>query len=351
MSGDASERDDLYRLVEEYASLGPHRTPAAKAVDWFTSRLFDLGARVERVAYEYPHYDVRWDVTVDGDPLASFPLYYEGLGRIRTDDPITGTVDGYAMVAGHAHVDFVGHGREAAVLATTYGPGGRLVVPNRRPVRGSGTHVLVVPGSADLDGRVVVDADARIVSSRAENVVAAFGEGERPLLVATPISGWFACAGERGTGIALALALAPTIAEMCPVVVVGTTGHELDDYGLARLLESRTYAPRAILHLGANVASKSTTRIVRSSITHRAVDAALAAIDATPVPIDKPDDPQRWVGEAREWSHVGAPMLSFSGFTPVFHTPEDLPPEATSPELLAATSAAIFEAARVMVRL
>ena len=88
-------------------------------------------------------------------------------------------------------------------------------------------------------------------------MVGYLGEGDfsRPVVVTTPLSGWFHCAGERGTGIAIALELAEGLARSYPVMVVGATGHELDYLGAKRYLEGISIRPAAVIHLGASVAA------------------------------------------------------------------------------------------------
>jgi hypothetical protein len=81
-------------------------------------------------------------------------------------------------------------------------------------------------------------------------------------VVSTPSSGWFTCAGERGPGIAMLLALAEWVgarSDGLNYLFVATSGHELDYLG-ARLFHEAHLAPppertRAWLHLGAQIAT------------------------------------------------------------------------------------------------
>lgn len=48
-------------------------------------------------------------------------------------------------------------------------------------------------------------------------------------------------------------------------------------------------------------------------------------------------DPPRWVGEGALWAEASpAPLRSFDGIGPQFHTPADTPAATTSAELLGA---------------
>jgi hypothetical protein len=101
-------------------------------------------------------------------------------------------------------------------------------------------------------------------AARARNIV---GRLERRrdaewIVISTPSSGWFTCAGERGPGIAILLALAEWAVarpDGLNYLFVGTSGHELDFLG-ARLFHGAHLAPppertRAWLHLGASIAT------------------------------------------------------------------------------------------------
>ena len=130
------------------------------------------------------------------------------------------------------------------------------------------------------------------------------------IVVSTPSSGWFTCAGELGPGIAMLLALAEwvtTRSEGLNYLFVATSGHELDFLG-ARLFHEANLAPppartHAWLHLGASV--------------------------ATP--------PWRLV----EHGYRGLGIVG--GSNPWFHVPGD-DPRTVSPETLAAVTSAIASA-------
>lgn len=216
-------KDKLFGLVQEYSDLGFHRTgtPVDQAtIEWFEQQLLIVGARVERAPYKFQRYAAEWSLAVDGRKLDSLPLFYEAMGSFASSSPYLASVD----VSDHstmaqkidAQIEAARRsGAEAAVLSTV-GREGFLVVPNRAPKLGSGFPTILAAGSTleELErGSVSVSLSARIEDSESANVVGCLGEGDfsRPVVVTTPISGWFHCAGERGTGIAIALELAKSL--------------------------------------------------------------------------------------------------------------------------------------------
>jgi hypothetical protein len=191
------------------------------------------------------------------------PLYYEGVGEVESNSPFVASVD--AMKGNRnseALLDAIdkakASGATIAVIAME-NPLGLLQTPNRTPKIASGLPVVLVPGSvaAELQsGEVKVRYSAEIVPGESINVIARFGDtSKKPILVATPLSGWFTCTAERGTGIAIALGLAQRLAPNHPVIVVGSPGHELLHHiGLQAYLEKNHPDAALVLHLGANLA-------------------------------------------------------------------------------------------------
>jgi hypothetical protein len=252
-------------------------------------------------------------------------------------------------------------GADAAILATT-GGGGRLVALNRAPVLGSGFPTVLVPGSALprlRQAAVHLDLDARLEPSASATVIGHLGQGDAapPVVVATPLSGWFRCAGERGTGIAIALQLAKDLAERWPVMVVGTTGHELQYLGLRRFLAAHTLHPSAVIFLGADLATIPTgpERGATVPSCHQARTTAgeglAKRLEGVLAPVRFPvkSKPAEWSGEGEEWVRLGAPLLALASRSPLFHTAEDLPEHATSPEQLAVTQTAVCRAAQLFL--
>jgi hypothetical protein len=90
----------------------------------------------------------------------------------------------------------------------------------------------------------------------------------RWLVVSTPRSGWYVCAGERGPGIAAWLGLArwaSRAVQSYNLAFVCNTGHEYEYLGASEALKTFTPKPADThfwLHLGANVAARDWHEII-----------------------------------------------------------------------------------------
>lgn len=361
----------LYALVEAYAALGEHRTgtPVDDAtLDWLADALAQRGAAVERLPFEFDRYDATAQVRVDGTVVPSLPLYYQGLGELTDDAPHIAELaalerDRTSPALVEAIAAARAAGARSLVVATAH-PLGELQAPNRAASAGDPFPVVLVPGRVALAGRDVrLELSARVVPGRSANLVATFGDPTRaPLVIATPLTGWFGCAAERGTGIALAIALAERIAARHPVRVVASPGHELLPHiGLTHYLSAPAgEPPRSIVHLGANVAlgrrdAAGGWQLIETRAIGLRGDTALyprVARALEPLAVKPTFDPPRWLGEAALWADaMEAPLLSFVGIGPHFHTPADTPANTTSPALMQRTHAAIVAAVRVLLGL
>lgn len=373
----------LYRLVKEYADLGDHRTGTSvdeRTSKWFAAQLAERGATTELQEYKFDRYDARVKVTVDGKEVAAWPLYYAATGKVSTDNPYLGSLEIGPGGSGTLNTLLAqARGINApAVVVATLGAEGRLVALNRRPrLEEQGLPTVFVPGAlANQLGRakVKVEFDAELKPAQSANVIARLGarSEQAPVLVATPLTGWFKCAGERGTSIAVALEVASEIAKLAPVVVVGTTGQELFGLGARQYLQQvrQQNAPRpsAIVHLGGSIAAGtlgkadkkggamklSEQRYVATSLSKPRHDKLVQALRPLGLQTEHNADqnarnPERWRGEARLWCLFGVPLLSFAGVFPLFHTPDDLPELTTSPALLEAVSRTATETTRRML--
>lgn len=368
--------DSLYKLVEEYSEMGYHRvgTQVDSATnDWFAKELKQRGGTVSRQAFEFDRYKSDATVTLNNKLIPSIPLYYEGIGSVQSNTPFTASCiikekDRTSDAANAAIAKAKKAQAEIAVIATV-NKLGELAVPNRYPKIGSGLPVVLVPGryAEELkNGTINVEFDAEIVQGISENIVAAFNNPKqiKPIIVTTPLSGWFNCAGERATGIAVALQLAEKLAEEYPVIVVGAPGHEiLHHIGVESFLANNKIDASLIIHLGANVATgikdtatgklKLAPGVSNPNLIPDAGRAAFVRMDKTKfsaiaLSLEKIEltavlNPPHWNGEAALWSEYStAPLMSFTGIAPIFHTPSDIPENATNAELLQEVYEAIY---------
>ncbi len=160
----------------------------------------------------------------------------------------------------------------AAVVLVTTGPTGEalaLNAPADKPVFDRPVAVLAPRDArpllalAEQGARAVLKVTGQGGRREAYNVV---GQILRPgapgLVVSTPRSGWFGCAGERGGGIAAWVALAqwaPKALKTVSLTFLSTSGHEYENEGGETFLTSGLAPPdqtRLWVHLGANVASR-----------------------------------------------------------------------------------------------
>jgi hypothetical protein len=148
----------------------------------------------------------------------------------------------------------------------------------------------------------------------------------------TPRSGWFACASERGGGLAAFLEIARALYEAPPardVHFVASSGHELGHLGLRAWLAwhgAIAESAHAWLHLGANLAAAGGQLALQASSAEHAelARSALVAAGLAPETIVPPGTPP--LGEAREIAT--RPFVSLLGTNPLFHTPDDRWPDA-----------------------
>jgi len=105
--------------------------------------------------------------------------------------------------------------------------------------------------------------DGRSFRRPAWNVTATLTGGQsRTLVLSTPRSGWFGCAGERGTGLAAWLMLGAWAARAklpVNVALVATSGHEYEYAGGERYIAELAPKPTDTalwVHIGANVAAR-----------------------------------------------------------------------------------------------
>ena len=159
-----------------------------------------------------------------------------------------------------------------AVVVVTNGPTGKVIALNadgRKPMF-TGPVALLAPEAAlpfltaAAEGeRATLFIEGRGGRRPAFNFVARLDRRRgRWLAVSTPRSGWFTCAGERGPGVAVWLALARWAVRNLPdhdLAFVCNSGHEYEYLGAAEALKAIAPKPSVTklwLHLGANVAAR-----------------------------------------------------------------------------------------------
>jgi hypothetical protein len=324
--------------VVAYGSRPSHRTGTVDdeaTIDWFQTILLSDGAKVQVDPWSFPQWTASWSAELDGEQIDSLPLFYETQGSF---------------------------GASAIDVVATEHPGGLLTVKNRHALAetvAAKRATMFVPGRfADRAKEVRAQViDARIVAGNSANVSASYGGkfDDAQVLIATPLSGWFHCASERGTGIAVARYIARSLAERgYRVSLLGTSGHELFNIGLEHYLANNAVNAPVIVHVGAsvgartppstiddpqNVVTLSDSVYVTSNQPDRGI--SLAAVGFKPRMVA--NDPKLWIGEGTRWCTQNRPLLSLAGMSHWFHTPQDTPENSTHPVLLATVAKALLE--------
>ena len=233
--------EQLYAWVEAYAEFGDHRTGTSVdhlTAQWMSMRLGDFGLEVEGVSEPFDRYVAESELNADGAAVDHLPVYYCFDGSVATDkvhvvsfDPMSG---GFPGAVDGAIDEARASGAEAAVLVTQH-PEGSLVAVNRVLGAASAEFPVVLAAGRDLDrlqnGYIQLALQASTEPGMTLNVVGTnlrmFDEDiTDPLMLTTPLNGWFGCAGERGSGIAVLLGVVAALRERA-MMVVASGGHEL----------------------------------------------------------------------------------------------------------------------------
>lgn len=353
------DAEDLYEIVATYAGFGNHLTGTRSdmaTTAWLRDVLEDLDAEVKEEPFDFDRFACSIDLRADGKQVPALPLYYSALGQIVTDQIDVHELD----------IRAVGNAQALPGLLPAPDPGRGLVISidgpanlpvqcNRVPTAITGQPAVVIAGNwADrVRQGAELSFEASIEPGESANVLAWFGTTSAPAInITTPLTGWTPAAGERGTGLAVALAMAADLAADYRVHFSACSGHEIDHIGLHHHLANRDVAGQPTIHLGASVASvdpesngpaglgdrrlslTTATGDLRAELAERARDANWTQVD-----------PADWAGEGGTWREAGAAVLSFLGSSEVFHTTADTM-SATSAEALEIAAEVSIDCAR-----
>jgi hypothetical protein len=356
----------LYDMVCAYAELGVHRTGTDNdraTTTWFVDHVARAGAVVDIHSFSFSRYDADWSVEVGGETIRGLPLFYGPAGDFELTDLPFGQLDlcTFDEVAARRHLDQQITDAKAdgakGLLVETRSSCGDVYAMNTHPDWTYNLPVMFV-AEETAGPRNRIQLSARLVPGEADIVTARFGHSDKvpPLIITTPLSGWFTCAGERGTGIALSIMLARQLAEHIPVVLIGTSGHEFQYLGCHEHLKTASIDPASmVLHMGSSLATLPSGREGLNAIAHVTGDqfpVMAASLSSMGVDLNRPNDPLSpacWQGESECWAGYGCQMLSLAGVSPTFHTPGDTAAASTTPALLSETGNAILNAMKAMI--
>lgn len=378
--------------VRAYDAMGEHRTATAAdhaASEWLRRRLGAAGLQAELQRFEVPLFvpERRELRLADGVvsvfpawPVVQTPAAGSAAQLAPHDAPsLTGKIAVVSLPRAPGLWEAPGMGEvvletcrrgPSAVVAITEGPTGEVVAMNAVASRFDWPVPVVLAGGRE-GGRLMAmaasGAQATLISTgaftpaaSAANVVARrAGEGPA-IVISTPKSGWFHCAGERATGLAVFLHLADWLARhsRAELLFVAFAGHELNYRGGAQFMADGAPAPdrvRMWMHIGANAAmqpleaSPGAARPDPAGSPRRRVTATPAALDAARRAFG-PAAGYDTVAEMNEATAVGEPsiirhagyraMAGIIGANPLFHTPLDRAEVVTTPAELETVAAA-----------
>jgi hypothetical protein len=190
------------------------------------------------------------------------------------------------------------------------------------------------------------------------NVTAVLPGSDRslpPLVVMTPRSGWWACASERGGGIACWLELMRELkaaAVVRDVMFMASSGHELGHLGINAFVDKRpgiVSRSAGWMHFGANIGATqepgNTVQASDDAFERVLTDTMTAAGLAVTRRVPRGTIPG---GEAEVVHRGGGRYVSVIGRNALFHNPADRGPEAIDPGVIASFAAVFVRVARAL---
>lgn len=398
--------DKLYGDVLFYSSLGEHRTATVTdyaTESWLSIRLKALGFKVELLPFSTNQfYPTETSVTIDQARIQAFPVWWPTTtrpggqtGKVTTDltnvsgkiylfDNRSGTVN---QAVQSTIKSAAANGATGVIVVLTaaatpspefYGQNAQQLLsydPAADPGAGDQTPwtiPVVTVGRGDRPALQNAIDNALDVKIRSEgftkagavsNVVIGTldrGPADKTLLVSTPSSGWFEDSGERGTGIAVWLALAEWAAKETSGVkwvFMSSSGHELNFRGTNAYLKSALIPPKEDVylwtHLGADLITYDYTQNADGTLTraNQPVKQSIKYNTSNPLILDALNDSflpanpqaqalnitglQNAIGGDLTYAkfHGYSELLYFAGGNPTFHTHQDNP-ETSSPQIL-----------------
>ena len=330
----------LSDFVKTYSDFGCHRTGCETQLateNWLLEILETRSNTLSRFNFTYPHFQFESSVMIEGRIVPSLPIYYEATGKFIGSksilcEPIIITESENEV---YTRINEIttrakASGCGAVVLAST-GMLNSLYAMNVTPVLKNNLPVVLVPGNEShdlLNGNVHLDYFASVSERCGQNLVARLGtyRSQAPIVITTPMSGWFNCAGERGAGLALAIELAIQLGKTNTVELILTSGHELSYLGGFAYAKSIKTLPAAVIHVGSCVGADNADLSAwynDCGINFSSLDPLLNEFHITTTNVKEPHSSKNWVGEAECWAQFGCPMISIAGINPLFHTPAD----------------------------
>ena len=284
---------EAQRILERYhafgdkAAGGPGDTASG---EWLEGELKGLGFTCRRQTYDVPAFEgeatlISGAARADLIPQAivvptlreglSGPLYVAGSGKGGPGIallilPYVRWSSAVGQIA--RRVQAVLDGGASAVIIVTTGPTGEALALNAPVDKPLFDRPVAVMAPNDTEPFLLAAGRGEAATLRvagrsfrrpAFNVTATLNSGAATtLVISTPRSGWFGCAGERGSGMAAWLMLVRWAARArlpANIALVATSGHEYENAGGERFIHELAPKPDKTalwVHLGANVAAR-----------------------------------------------------------------------------------------------
>ncbi|WP_417464840.1 hypothetical protein [Kordiimonas sp.] len=265
--------------------------------DWMASELEKLGYVIEKQTMSAPYFTPERCELVSGHTRATvwpqpivMPTGAQGVsGRLvrvdaagHADASLEGAIalvdlpfgrwSSMLWKAVRTPIETAFKGGAAACIVVTNGPSGKVIALNtngQKPMH-KGPVALLAPEDAAPFFKAALEGLVATLTMTGEggrrpafNFIARMNRSKsRWLVVSTPRSGWFTCAGERGPGIAAWLSLARWARSNITgynLAFICNSGHEYEYLGAEEALHAIAPKPAETafwLHLGANIAAR-----------------------------------------------------------------------------------------------
>jgi len=356
-------QDRTARAIREYSEQGIHRSGTEGDLEnarWLSESIRSLGLEPELNTFSFQRVrPLECTLAIEGRRVEAIPLYdctytdsggISGhLGEIGSDADI-GVVSAFPLHSSPGgqlleKARREGHHKAIVVVTDESMPPGIAITnaedfgapfgPPTLQVSNAEARWIRDALTAGSEARVIAHCD--YVGAKGINVGTTI-PGKRPnlppLVVMTPRSGWWACASERGGGIAAWLEIMRTLSRSGAdrdVIFTANTGHELGHVGLDHYLASREALIQGAhmwIHLGANFAAAIAPGVLVQSSDEKARTRMTGVLSRQGLEPDAEIGPgQRPLGEARNIYDGGGRYVSVLGRNGLFHHPLDVWPD------------------------
>jgi len=281
----------LFSTVKKFVSLGEHRTgtPTDLATsEWIGKELKSVGFDVKYLEFPIRQFFPEKVFLAEGkDTIQAFPLWWvnEKINRVVTgtlvDASKTKTFGANSIALIHlplklakvnpkTYIDSLVNLGVTGIVAITNNKSGEIEAYNTNKNQQPWRVPIILIAPKDSAKALALVKNAKPITLaingtfgdvQGRNVYGTIGHGDKYIVVSTPISGWFTCGGERGSGIAIWLALAKWAATQSSnytFVFTANSGHEHAFKGAHEFLE-RNAPPidktKLWIHFGAGAAT------------------------------------------------------------------------------------------------